>query len=194
MVIFMSEAAEPTDITLLLRRWQSGDLAAFDQVISWAHQRMIAIAAGFTAHEKLPTEPAALVNEAWLRLRRLNRMEWRDRDHFFSFIAAELRRILIDQARFRIAGKREGTQLRVPLSDDLRWIDARGKDMLDLDQALTELERIDSEKVRLVELRYLMGCTVPEISELRGVSGATVERHLHFARAWLYNRLHSGLI
>jgi len=60
-----------------------------------------------------------------------------------------------------------------------------------LDRALTELEKLDADKVRLVELRYLMGCTVPEICELRGVSDATVERHLRFARTWLYDRLHS---
>lgn len=187
----MSEAVQPTDITLLLRRWQSGDLAAYDLVMSWAYQRMVAIAAGFAARERLSTEPAALVNEAYLRLRRLNRMDWRDRHHFFSFVAAELRRVLIDQARLRVAQKREGSQSRVPLSDDLSWIDVRGQDMLDLDRALVELEGLDADKARLVELRYLMGCTVPEICELRGVSDATVERHLRFARTWLYHRLHS---
>ena len=62
-----------------------------------------------------------------------------------------------------------------------------------LDRALMDLEKLDADKVRLVELRYLMGCTVPEICELRGVSDATVERHLRFARTWLYDRLHSGM-
>jgi len=103
----------------------------------------------------------------------------------------ELRRILVDQARLRVAQKREGSQRRIPMSDDLSWVDVRGQEMLDLDRALTELEKLDADKVRLVELRYLMGCTVPEICELRGVSDATVERHLRFARTWLYDRLHS---
>lgn len=188
----MADGAQPTDITLLLRRWQSGDAQAYDLVMSWAYQRMVAIAAGFVARERLATEPAALVNEAYLRLRQLDRMDWRDRHHFFSFAAAELRRILIDQARTRVAQKREGSRRRVPLSDDLSWIDVRGQDMLDLDRALSDLERVDAEKARLVELRYLMGCTIPEICELRGVSDATVERHLRFARTWLYDRLHSG--
>jgi RNA polymerase sigma factor (TIGR02999 family) len=188
---FMPEVNPPTDITTLLRRWQAGDGHAYDLVIAWAHQRMLAIAAGFAAQERVATEPAALVNEAYLRLRKLERIEWRDRNHFFSVVAAELRRILIDQARLRLAQKREGSQRRVPMSDDLSWIDVRGQDMLDLDRALDELEQLDGDKVRLVELRYLMGCTVPEICELRGVSDATIERHLRFARAWLYDRLHS---
>jgi RNA polymerase sigma factor (TIGR02999 family) len=187
----MSEPGQPTDITTLLRRWQSGDAQAYDLVIGWAYQRMLAIAAGFIAQERVATEPAALVNEAYLRLRKLERIEWRNRNHFFSIVAGELRRILIDQARLRLAQKREGSQRRVPMSDDLSWIDVRGQDMLDLDRALEELEQVDAEKVRLVELRYLMGCTVPEICELRGVSDATIERHLRFARAWLYDRLHS---
>ena len=187
----MSDVTQPTDITTLLRRWQAGDSHAYDLVIGWAYQRMLAIAAGFAAQERVATEPAALVNEAYLRLRKLERIEWRDRNHFFGVVASELRRILIDQARLRLAQKREGGQRRVPMSDDLNWIDVRGQDMLDLDRALGELEQLDADKVRLVELRYLMGCTVPEICELRGVSDATIERHLRFARAWLYDRLHS---
>ena len=189
----MSESEQTANITGLLRRWQDGDAHAYDLVIAWAYQRMLAIAAGFVARERTATEPAALVHEAYLRLRHLQRMEWRDRNHFFSVVATELRRVLIDQARRRIADKREGNWRRVPISEDLAWVDVQGQDMLDFDQALTELESVDAEKVRLIELRYLMGCTVPEISEVSGLSSATVERHLRFARSWLYDRLHGGL-
>jgi hypothetical protein len=94
---------------------------------------------------------------------------------FFSVVAVELRRILVDQARLRVAQKREGSQRRIPMSDDLSWVDVRGQDMLDLDRALTDLEKLDADKVRLMELRYLMGCTVPEICELPGVSDATIK-------------------
>ena len=188
----MSEPGQSGDITILLRRWQDGDPGAYDLVIAWAYQRMLAIARGFVARERVATEPASLVSEAYLRLRGFDRMEWRDRHHFFSVVAAELRRILIDQARCRIAMKREGSRQRVPMSEDLSWIDVQGQDMLDLDRALSELESIDPNKVRLVELRYVMGCSVPEICELCGFSDATVERHLRFARTWLYDRLHPG--
>jgi|SRR5579871_297461 len=190
----MAESAEPTDITTLLRRWQAGDQRSFDAVMAWAYQRMLAIAGGFVARERLSTEPAALVHEAYLRLRKLDRMDWRDRQHFFSVVASELRRILIDQARLRVAQKREGGYRRVPLSDELCWIDVRGQEMLDLDRALTELGQVDQNKVRLVELRYVMGCTIPEICELCGISDATVERHLRFARTWLYDRLHPSAV
>jgi RNA polymerase sigma factor (TIGR02999 family) len=192
--VSQSEGTQAADITTLLRRWQAGDAQAYDLVISWAYQKMLAIAAGVVAQEGMPTEPAALVNEAYLRLRKLKSTDWRDRNHFFSVVAAELRRILIDQARMRVAQKREGSRRRVPMSDDLSWIDVRGQDMLDLDRALGELEQFDADKVRLIELRYVMGCTVPEICELRGASDATIERHLRFARTWLYDRLHSGAV
>ncbi|MGD0296309.1 MAG: ECF-type sigma factor [Bryobacteraceae bacterium] len=66
----MPDVTQPTDITTLLRRWRSGDSHAYDLVMSWAYQRMLAIAAGFAAQEKMPTEPASLVNEAYIRLRR----------------------------------------------------------------------------------------------------------------------------
>ncbi len=107
-------------------------------------------------------------------------------------MARELRRVLIDQSRLRNAQKRDGGRQRVPLSEDMSWIDMRGQEMLDLDRALDELEKVDEEKVRLVELRYIMGCSVAEICALREASKATVDRHLRFARTWLYDRLNSS--
>ncbi len=180
------------EITILLRRWQSGEPEAFDAVMNWAYQRMLAIATGYMAREGFVTEPASLVHEAYLKLRKINRMEWRDRDHFLGVVVGEMRRVLIDLARIRLAQKRDGGYQRVPLSDDLAWIDVRGAGMLDLDRALDELAGQDQEKVRLLELRYILGCTVPEVSEFSGISEATVDRHLRFARTWLYDRLHSS--
>jgi RNA polymerase sigma factor (TIGR02999 family) len=181
--------ANSAEITVLLRRWQEGDARAFDDVIEWSYQRLLAMARGFVAREQAATEPASLVSEAYLRLRNLRQMEWRDRRHFFSFAAAEFRRILIDRSRARVAGKREGRRRRVPLSEDLCWVDLESEDILDLDRALDELGKIDPEKCRMTELRYFMGCTVPEVAAVCGLSEPTVERHLRFARAWLYERL-----
>ena len=74
----------------------------------------------------------------------------------------------------------------------MAWVDASGEEMLDLDQALTELEALDERKVRVVELRYFLGCTNDEAAELLGVAPATVDRDLQFARTWLYRRLGPG--
>lgn len=183
------ENPQPAEITVLLRRWQDGDSAAYAQVVEWAYARLLAIATGFVARERLSTEPAALVNEAWLRLREIRDMQWRDRHHFFSFAAAQIRRILIDHARSRAAGKREGARQRVPLSDHHSWVWLAADDLLDLTLALDELEQFDPAQVRLVELRYLLGCTIPEIAELEEIPERTVERHLRFALTWLSRRL-----
>src|SRR4029077_8800146 len=112
--------------------------------------------------------------------------------HFYTFAAKLMRMILIDQARRTHAGKRGGGADRVPLSEDLAWIDAGSADILTLDLALGELEQIDAHKVRLVELRYFLGCTADEAAEVLGVSKATVDRELKLIKGWLYRRMKSA--
>jgi len=178
------------DITFLLQRWRCGDDGAFEAVVEHTYRRLLSLAAGVIAQAGLSTEPAALVNDAYLRLRAASNVAWQDREHFFSVAANLFRRILVDRSRERTALKRDGSQRRIPLSEDLLWIELDSHQVLDLDRALDELEVLDSDLARLVELRYLIGCTIPEMSELRAISGATVERRLRFARAWLFERLH----
>ena len=100
-----------------------------------------------------------------------------------------MRRILIEHARRRNAGKREGGRRRIPLSPDTAWSELPGAALMDLDSALDSLSETDPELAHLVQLRYLMGYSIPEIALLEGSSDATVERHLRFARAWLSSRL-----
>ena len=185
----MRPAGEPTEVTVLLRRWRGGDERAYDHVVSSVYDRLLAIAAGHTARERHSTSPAALVSEAYLRLRELKRVDWKDRNHFFAFASLQMRRILIEHARQRRAGKREGGRARIPLSPDTAWSELPGAALMDLDSALDSLSETDPELARLVQLRHLMGYSIPEISLLTGNSEATVERHLRFARAWLSARL-----
>jgi len=159
-------------------------------VVEHTYQRLLALAAGTIARAGLDTEPAALVHDAYPRLRAIGEVAWQDREHFFSVTANLFRRILIDRYRARMALKRDGSRPRVSLSEDLSWIDFDSAQLLDLDRAMDELQRAEPDLARLVELRYIIGCTIPEIVALRGTSGATVERHLRFARAWLFERMH----
>jgi len=181
----------PQDITLLLQRWNRGDADAYDQLVASVYQRLLSIATGLSARDSHATSPAALVNEAYLRLRQLQRMEWKDRNHFFSFAATQMRRILIERARNRMAAKREGRRGRVDLTPEMIWTELPPPAILDLDAALTGLAESDPDLLRLVELRYLMGYSVPELCALTGLSDATIERHLRFARAWLSTRLNA---
>jgi RNA polymerase sigma factor (TIGR02999 family) len=185
----MSSSGETTEVTLLLKRWREGDEGAYDQVVDSVYKRLLAIASSLASHDRHNINPAALVNEAYMRLRQLQRMEWKSRHHFFAFAATQMRRILIEHARRRLAGKREGQWERVPLTAQLAWTELPEPAILDLDAALELLAKSDSELVRLVELRYLMGYSVAELGELMHLSEATVDRRLRFARAWLNARL-----
>jgi RNA polymerase sigma factor (TIGR02999 family) len=184
-------ASGNADITQLLRRWNRGDADAYDDLVSSVYQRLLSIATGLSSRDSHATNPAALVNEAYLRLRNLRRMEWKDRNHFFSFAATQMRRILIERARSRMAAKREGHRGRVELSPEMIWTELPAPAILDLDAALNTLAASDPDLMRLIELRYLMGYSVPELCQLTGLSDATIERHLRFARAWLNTRLNS---
>jgi RNA polymerase sigma factor (TIGR02999 family) len=141
---------------------------------------------GERANHTLQT--TALVNEAYLRLTDLTRMQWRDRAHFFAMAATLMRRILVDHARDRARDKRGGGVVFTALQDDQA---AAGStvDALALDEALDRLAAIDPQHARIVELRYFAGLTIEETSEALGISPATVKREWTWARAWLHQQL-----
>jgi RNA polymerase sigma factor (TIGR02999 family) len=183
----------PGEITALLKRWNEGDSAALASAVSASYDDLRAIAHGYLRRENKghTLEATGLVNELYLRLARQRGAKITDRRHFFTFSAMVMRRILADYARRTHALKRPGAEYqRVPLHPDIAWVDASGGDMLLLDEALGELEALDERKVRVVELRYFLGCTNEETAELLDIARATVDRDLQFSRTWLYRRLH----
>jgi RNA polymerase sigma factor (TIGR02999 family) len=185
----------PGEITSLLQRWSAGDVAALDGLVEVAYKELHAIAVGYlrqpNRHQSI--QATELVNELYVRLARQRSSQFADRGHFYTFAAMLMRRILGDQSRRARAQKRPGsTGAQIPLHPDLAWIDAAGEEMLSLDQALTELEFQDARKVRIIELRYFLGCTNEETAELLGITRSTVDRDLQFAKTWLYRRLHPG--
>jgi RNA polymerase sigma factor (TIGR02999 family) len=134
-------------------------------------------------------QPTALVHELYLRLLQQRKPDWEDRAHFYAFAAKGMRRILTDHARAAYAGKRGAGLRHVPLSDEIPWMDLNSEDVLDLNRALDDLDSVDPRKVRVVELRYFLGCTVPECAALMSISTATAERDLTLARTWPYSKL-----
>lgn len=184
----MEEA--PKDITILLHQWRDGNQEAFSQLVPLAYPQLRKLAASCLHFERRdPLQATELVHELFLRLVQQRTADWKDRAHFFTFTAKLMRMILIDQARRTHAAKRGANAAQVPLSDDLVWIDAASPDLLTLDEALGELEAIDSRKVRLVELRYFLGCTAEEAAEVLGISKATADRELKMTKAWLFRRI-----
>lgn len=184
---------EPGDITILLQQWNEGKEDALAPLFELVYPQLRAIASALFRNERpeLILQPTSVVNELYLKLLRQNRLRLTDRAHFFNLSARLMRRVLVDQARMDGSKKRSGG-VAVPLNDDLAWVNASSADILDLDRALEELQRLDDRKCRMLELRFFLGLTAEETGELVGASKATVDREMKFARGWLYDRLHQS--
>jgi len=182
------------EITLLLAKWKDGDSSAFKELMPLVYPHLREVAAAYIRRERNPDvlQATALV-ELYLRLLKQKKAEWDDRQHFYTFAAKLMRMILIDHARENQAQMRGGGFDRVPLSDDLMWVNIGSPELLDLTHALDELGALDAYKVQLVELRYFLGCTAEETASLMQVSKATVDRDLKFTKSWLFRRIHPGI-
>jgi RNA polymerase sigma factor (TIGR02999 family) len=185
----------PSEITQLLKRWSAGDQKAFQEVFTLTWHDLHAIATGYLQRRGSngTLQATALVNELYIKLAQVRGAALNDRRHFYTFSAQLMRMILIDHVRRSQAQKRPGAVMRVPLHDEMAWIDAAGEDLISLNGALDELEELDERKVRVIELRFFLGCTNEETADLLDVSRATVDRDLDFAKAWLYRRLSGEL-
>ena len=183
------------EITLLLGKWKDGEAAAFEELMPLVYPHLRQVAAAYVRRERNPDllQGTVLVHELYLRLLSQKKADWEDRRHFYTFAAKVMRMILIDHARESQAQIRGGGLERVPLSDDLSWVNIDSPELLDLNRALDELGALDAEKVQLVELRYFLGCTAEETASLMQVSKATVDRELKFIKSWLYRRIRPGV-
>ena len=179
------------EITLLLSRWNDGDAAAFEALMPLVYSHLRAVAASYIRRERNPgvLQATVLVHELYLRLLKQKTAAWEDRRHFYTFAARAMRLILIDFARESQAQMRGGGFERVPLSDELAWVNFGSPELLDLNLALDELGKLDPAKVQMVELRYFLGCTAEEAADLMQISKATLDREMKFIRSWLYRRI-----
>ena len=186
-----AETPIPGEITRILHRWKTGDQEALSSLASLAYPDLRAIASGYLRQERAghTLQATGLVNELYLRLAQVKHVHLADRRHFYTFAAQMMRVILIDYARQYRAQKRPNSAMRVPLHEEMAWIDASSEEMLALDAALDQLEAIDERKVRVIELRFFLGCTNDEAAELLNISRATIDRDLEFGKTWLYQRL-----
>ena len=178
---------EEGDITGLLAAWNGGDMEALDHLIELVYPELRRIARQYLARQRggESLESAALANEAYLKLVRAGGIRCESRVHFLALCAQIMRRILVDHARRGGFAKRGGNALRVPLDEVLLATEARGIELLALDEALEALARIDARKSRVVELRYFGGLTIEEGADVLGVSVDTAKRDWRMARAWL---------
>jgi RNA polymerase sigma-70 factor (ECF subfamily) len=186
----MSEPSAHT-VTLLLRRCSAGDPAALGEILPLVYDELLRLARLHMRNERAEhtLQPTALVHEAYVRLVDAE-LDLEDRRHFYAVASRAMRRILVDHARSRRSLKRGGGAARESLSEGIA-APAPASDVVELDEALTRLAVLDERKARTVELHYFGGLSHDEIARLTGVSLATVDRDLRFARAWLGARLGS---
>jgi RNA polymerase sigma factor (TIGR02999 family) len=187
----------PAEITRLLHDWQGGNRDALHRLIPLVYQELRVIASGHVRREwrEGALRTTALVHEAYLKLVGQRGGTWENRAHFFAIAARIMRRILLDEAKGALRGKRGGAAPRVTL-DELSIASAGAPvdtiDLLALDRALTGLEQLDPEQARLVELRFFGGLTVEETAMVMDISPATVKREWAVAKGWLHRALTEG--
>ncbi len=181
---------EFSQFSAALHRWAHGDEAALQLLLPLVYQELRRL-----AHHHLQAErpdhtlqSTALVHEVYLRLVNGNRGELRDRAHFIAVASWLMRQILVDYARGRRASKRDGgcrvtfEHLAAPrLNGDT--------ELLALDSAIDELSRLDARAAKIVEMKFFGGLSAPEISDVLGISRATVDRDWATARVWLYRQV-----
>jgi RNA polymerase sigma-70 factor, ECF subfamily len=185
---------EPSGVTQLLLDWNQGNPAALDCLLPMIQTQLHDIARGHLRHEGTDhsLEPSALVNELYLRLVDQDRVNWRDRAHFFGVSAQIMRRILVDHARRKQSTKRGGGLTRITLSEALGGPESDKVDIVFLDDVLIRLGEIFPQQSRVVELRFFAGLTVEETAEALGISTATVSREWTMAKAWLRRAMTTG--
>ena len=171
--------------------WRGGDEAALHKLLPLVHDELTRMARRHLAGERpgRTLQATALVNEAFLRLVDLERINWQNRAHFLAMVARLMRRVLVDAARARQAEKRGGEMVRVTFDEALVSEHQPGVDLLTLDEALATLAGLDDRKSRVVELRFFGGLSLEETAEALGVSTKTVMRDWDFARAWLQREI-----
>ena len=139
----------------------------------------------------LTLQATALVHEAWLRVGGDEQPRWANRAHFFSSAAEAMRRILIERARRRMAIRHGGDQRRVEFDEIEGLADSMNDDehVIDLSEALGRFEAEHPRKAELVKLRYFVGLTIEEASNLLEISTPTAKRWWAYSKAWLYQEI-----
>ena len=177
--------------TELLRAWSQGDGSALDRLVPQVHEELHRLAQRYMRQERPDhtLQATSLVNETYLRMIDVNRVEWRDRTHFLAVAAQMMRRILVEFARNRQRQKRGGGALHVSLDDVPELPDFKERDFVALNDALSVLATRDARMGQVVELRFFGGLTVEETADVLNVSAETVLRDWKTAKAWLLREL-----
>ena len=178
-------------VSELLAKWRAGDEESLARLVPLVYKTLHRL-----AHYQLRKERSdhtlqttALVHEAYLCLAKQEPLQFENRAHFFAICAQVMREVLVQYARRKKAAKRGGGAYNLTLENALAVADRRSVDVIALDDALTELAKLDSQQSRIVELRFFAGLSIEDTAQVMEISPATVKRHWTTARIWLHNEI-----
>ncbi len=179
------------EVTILLGKINEGDSSAPEKLLPLVYDELRKLASGYLKNERPDhtLQATALVHEAYLRLVDWEKVSWQNRAHFFAVSAQVMRHILVDHARKKKAEIHGGNLQKLALDEAISFSKSREVDLVDLDDALKDLEKLDERQSKIVELRFFAGLSIEETAHALGVSSMTVSRDWNFAKAWLYRRL-----
>jgi len=182
------------NITRLLQEWKEGDETAVDRLFPLVYSELRRQARNYLRQERSnhTLQPTALVHEVYLRLVKIDQTQWEDRSHFYAISAIMMRRILVDHAREIAAEKRGGQFHRVTFENIQVPNEEKAVGLIELDDALLALAKIESRKARIVEMTYFGGLNQKEIADILGITEKTVQRDWKFAKLWLFRELHGS--
>jgi RNA polymerase sigma factor (TIGR02999 family) len=192
LVAFRFKTAIMNDVTQILAQIESGDPTAAEKLLPLVYDELRKLAAARLANERpgQTLQATALVHDAYIRLVDVAKAQhWDSRGHFFAAAAVAIRHILVEEARRKMRLKRGGDQCRLRLEDLQLAVDVRPDQLLALDDAISELEREDPAKAKVVQLRFFAGMKHEEVAVVMGVSAVTARRYWRYARAWLRNQM-----
>ena len=185
------KTSSSSNVTELIVAWGNGDKEALHKLIPLVEEELRRLAARYMRREKQghTLQTTALVNEAYCRLVVQKNVRWQNRAHFFAIASTLMRRILIDHAKRHLHERHGGKMLRITLEENTLAASQQARELILLNDALTNLAVFDPVKSRIVEMKFFGGLTTEEIAEVEKVSTRTVEREWRKAKAWLHTAL-----
>ena len=184
-----------SEVTRLLNAIEQGNPKAAEELLPLVYDELRQMAKVRMANEKpgQTLQATALVHEAWLKIAGDGKQQFANRRHFFKAAAEAMQRILIDAARRKQTAKHGANHASEELHESRIAIRAPSEELLAVNGALAELAVEDPQAAEVVQLRYFVGMTIPEIATALDLAPRTVDRHWAFARAWLKCRIRAEL-
>jgi RNA polymerase sigma factor (TIGR02999 family) len=184
-----------SDVTQLLNAVDAGDPKAADQLLPLVYEELRKLAVVRMANEKpgQTLQPTALVHEAWIKIAGDGQQHFANRRHFFKAAAGAMQQILIDIARRKQRRKHGANLVGDELHESRIAMSVPSEELLAVNDALATLALEDPQAAEVVQMRYFVGMTVPEIAAALDLAPRTVDRHWAYARAWLKRTIRTSL-